>query len=420
MTTSLSKAVDAAADRVAKWWPALLVFILVLNIFKGVRMPNRWSVTHYLFTYDFGFIKRALWGETLWRVFGSWTASYFFLAAIALAIFVTLSILVVRSALRIASRHNHIPIALVLCASPAIAMFAHLVGYLEQLGYVVLLFVAFSRRSFVLRAALMTMAAAILPFVHEASIFWFGPLTMLAIVAGRRRSAEDAASRTDTRLATALLIGVVWLISTGIVVRLGEHTTAVQAHALRDAKTQFFSIRPRQDAFNTVAIPYWHARADMKRRWRDPATRLDLATSLLTFGPGAIFLTVAAFRGAQRISDKTVRRTAFALLGPAIFTRMLLHLIAWDLHRWNAIAALNAGIAAMLLNLPGRNADEPRATGGLSMGVALAVAFWSLAADPVFFDAYAPAHPPFFWHIQFLMEFFRTWNWDMWIPVVGN
>ena len=56
--------------------------LFLLNVVKGLRMPSQWAMTHYLFTYRFGFMKRSLWGELLRRTLGGWTASYFCLAAV--------------------------------------------------------------------------------------------------------------------------------------------------------------------------------------------------------------------------------------------------------------------------------------------------------------------------------------------------
>src|SRR5204862_8334060 len=70
-------------------------FLAALAILKGIRMPNRWAATHYLFNYQTGFMKRALWGEVLSRVLGAWTAKYFVLAAVGLSVFAILIVLII-------------------------------------------------------------------------------------------------------------------------------------------------------------------------------------------------------------------------------------------------------------------------------------------------------------------------------------
>lgn len=43
-------------------WLYLVMFVFVLCLLRGVRFPNLWGYTHFLFNYDFGFSKRALVG----------------------------------------------------------------------------------------------------------------------------------------------------------------------------------------------------------------------------------------------------------------------------------------------------------------------------------------------------------------------
>src|SRR5689334_1007173 len=119
-----------SADRTARasFAPGWLffAFVLALALLKGLRMPNRWAVTHYLFTYQTGFMKRALWGETLWRVFGVSTSKYFVLAGVGLAVlglFIGLLIVLCR---RIPDMPARVPFLLVFLASPAVSFAAHL------------------------------------------------------------------------------------------------------------------------------------------------------------------------------------------------------------------------------------------------------------------------------------------------------
>jgi hypothetical protein len=398
------------------WGPGAFVFVLALCILKGVRMPSRWSVTHYLFNYDFGFIKRALWGELLRRVFGSWTARYFFLAAIALAIFAAIVWLMARLSLRLSSSPERVPFLLVSFASPAVALLAHLSGYLEQLGYLWLLLLLVVRRGWSWQLATTLAAAAVLPLVHEASVLWVGALTMLALVTSDATRAPPA----RRRLQAVALAAAMWVMSTVTVLALGR-ATPEQVAALRADRTQFFSIRPRQDAFSTLSVPFAQTRQDMRRLWSDADTELDMAFSIATFAPTAILLGVIAMRRARALADASSRRAGVALVSLAIASPLLLHLVAWDRHRWNALVALNAGLAAlMLLRMEPVLAASRPAVKSVGLATAFAVSLWSLSADPVFFDSYGPTHPPFTARIQFLIEAVRSGRLGMWIPRPGN
>src|SRR5262245_55745370 len=379
---------------------------------RGLRMPNRWSVTHYLFGYDFGFVKRGLWGDALGRLFGGLTNKYFFLAAIALVIFLAIIVLLARLILRL-SDDEQFPFAIVFLASPAIAMLAHLAGYLEQIGYLWLLLLMMMTRRWPLQVAGTVAAAAVLPFVHEAAILWFGPLSMLILVL----SATADAPAPTRRFQAMAAVAVVWMASTGTVVWLSRSTDTAQVSALRDRRTQTFDLRPRQDAFNAIVVPVDHALADMRRRWSEEGTRLDMVASLATFAPAAVLLAIVAARNTRAQPEASVREVGVILIVLAIAAPLLLHIVAWDRHRWNGMAAFNAGVAALVAI---RARPHVQATRSIGIWLALAVAFWSLESDPVFFDGYSPTHPPFVGNMQFLLDFLRSGDWNMWIPAVGN
>jgi hypothetical protein len=408
---------SSTADNTRTWSRTLLLVVLALSILKGLRMPNRWSVTQYLFGYDFGFIPRGLFGEIL-SVFGSWTRKYLVLAMLAMLVAGTLIWLLARLAVRLPEVIDRAGVTLVVLASPAIAMMAHLAGYLEQLGYLCVLALVLLQRRWTVQLTAAIAVAVALPFVHEASIVWVGPLTLLAVVVLPAGSPPPAVA---TRMRAMALLAGLWVLSTALVVVLGSRTTSTQVEALRADRTASFDIRPRQDAFSPLAGRISRSVEEMRRRWSDPATQLDMALSVATFGPATALLALVAIRRARTFADRATKEVGVILTLFAIASPLLLHAIGWDLHRWNALAALNAGVAALML-LGVRAAAVPISGIAKPVGLTagLAVAIWSIAADPVFFDGYGAAHPPFLWHITFLRDFFRTWDWSMWIPVVGN
>ncbi len=113
---------------------------------------------------------------------------------------------------------------------------------------------------------------------------------------------------------------------------------------------------------------------------------------------------------------------ATAVLGP-----LLLHVVGWDRHRWNALAALNAGLAALIVYAGSRGAQPTGEPDGDRPGLrrtlvafACAIGLWNVASEPVFFDGYGPQHPPFTYHVQFLLEAIDTRDPNLWIPRPGN
>ena len=407
---------SASSESTRAWPRALLLVVLALSVLKGLRMPNRWSVTQYLFGYDFGFIPRGLFGETLSLTLGSWTRKYVVLAAIAFVVAGALIWLIARLAARLPEVTDRGAVTLVALASPAITMMAHLAGYLEQLGYLWVLALILLRRRWALQLAAAIGGAIVLPFVHEASILWVGALTMLAVVVS-----PAGAPSVATRMRAMALLAIVWVLSTGLVAVLARQTTTERVNALRTDRTASFDIRPRQDAFSPLSGSLSRSHEEMRRRWHEPATQLDMVWSITTFGPATILLALIAIRRARTFADRGTKEVAIILTIFSLAAPLLLHLVAWDLHRWNALVALNAGMAALLM-LGTRPETVPIAAAAKPVGLvaALVVAFWSIASDPVLFDGYGAAHPPFAWHVTFLIQFFKTGDWSMWIPIVGN
>ena len=387
-------------------------FLLALTILKGNRMPGRWAVTNYLFNYDTGFLKRALWGEILRRVFGPWTANYFCLAFVAIGIFGAFLALLWRACRRLPATPDTVAFLLVFAASPALAMSAHLVGYLEQVGQLVLMLTIALRRRWQWQAGAAIAAAAVLPLVHENSALLLAPLSALVILTGR--------APRRARFAAVAAIAVLSLAMTGIVVKYGRVTSRQRLDQIRTERTAFFEFRPRQDAFEPLRVPLPRSLEDMRVRWANPDAQADMAYSILVFAPAAAFLMVLAVRQARTLdADAQVRAAALVLIAAALLGPLALHVVAWDRHRWNGLAALNAGLAALiLLQASAERATPADATParGRRFAIAWIVAIWSICAHPVFFDLYAPAHPPFSAQIDFLIRAVRHPDRNLWIP----
>lgn len=405
--------------RTATWTlgPAAFALLLTLTLVKGIRMPSRWAVTHYLFTYELGFMKRAFWGELLRRVFGSWTANYFTVAFVGLAVLTAFVVLIVWRCRKLGDAPERVPFLLVFLALPALSFAAHLVGYLEQIAYLALAVVLVQSRPRV-QLTLAVIAALLLPFVHEASLLWIGALLALVLITGPATAGRSARVRL-------LIVGAVFLVfvvSTAAVLSRGQVSTD-RANAVRDKATAYFEVRPRQDAFQTLTVPLDQSLRELRGWWVRTDVQIDMVASLAVFAPGAVWLAIVAFRRVRTDEpDRLVRITMRLLVAGAIAAPLLLHFVGRDGHRWNALAALNAGLAALTL-LTARPASATTNRDGRTparLGVALALCLWGVSADPVFFDAYGPTHAPFTSQVRFVIDAVRTGDRSWWIPEQGR
>src|SRR5688572_26778481 len=55
-----------AQQRAVNRFMFILTLVLLLHgVLRGIRTPNLWSATHFLFNYDFGFVRRGLAGALI-------------------------------------------------------------------------------------------------------------------------------------------------------------------------------------------------------------------------------------------------------------------------------------------------------------------------------------------------------------------
>ena len=401
------------------WIERAALFALVLTVLKGLRMPSRWAMTHYLITYKIGFVKRGLWGEVLWRVVGRATSDYFVLAAVAFAVFSALLALVVFVLRRLPPSADRAPFLLCFCSLPALSFLTHVVGYAEHLAYLAVVAVITLRRSWVAQVVAATTAAAVVPFVHEAAVLWIGPpLALVLVVSPALRRHPPRARLATLGVLVLTLAASTWTAA----IRGGLPREYVDI--LRDDRTRFASFRPRQDAFEALRAGRELPLATMSQRWPDRETRRQMAYSVAVFGPGAFFLAWLGARRSLRLdASPTVRRAAALLVVTSAAAPLALHGLGWDLERWNADAAISAGLAALVL--VGTDTAPVTSARALSrqaraLGLALMLAVWGTSSYLVLFDRYAPSYAPFRDRVYFLEQAIKTRDPELWLPMQGN
>jgi len=155
-----------------------LILCLVIALYVGFRLPNRWSVNYYIPSVFDGFWRRSLLGTLLYP-FGALRFDYHFVAAVQALVLLALVALLMAHALRSGLRIKLLTMLFLI--GPAGGYVFHEVGYVEQLLYLMLLTaLAFSdkRLSFVLMALSL--------FVHEMAAFTVIPIYLASLVVARR------------------------------------------------------------------------------------------------------------------------------------------------------------------------------------------------------------------------------------------
>ena len=364
------------------------------------------------FTYEHGFIRRGLWGELLHRVFGTWAYHYFFLAAIGLALLALIIGVIFRASRRLDGAEQ-----LRAAGDRRLArdLVRHASGRLSRSPGV-------SRRPRRLRPAPAADApdswpprtvAVLTPLVHEAAIFWIGPLLGLALLRGPRDDRQPETRRGLVRVAAAIL--VIFAVSTSVVSVFGGASPAL---ANRDSRRRHGSSRrPTSSGRLWCAVHRADPAADMRSRWASVDTLLDLLWSVMIFAPGSAFLAwLAVRRVRERSADALASARAAALIVAAIVSPLALHAVGWDLHRWNALSAFNAVLGALMVFGTSTAARDSMLLRPTLLAVTLSVAIWGVASDLILFDSYGANRPPFISQIMFLYESATTGGWSIWIP----
>ena len=80
--------IEKQFDLSNKFWYLVALVTMAISILRGIRFPNMWSYSHFLFNYDFGFVKRSLLGAIISQFDSAYLRSYEFFLVLSMIIFV--------------------------------------------------------------------------------------------------------------------------------------------------------------------------------------------------------------------------------------------------------------------------------------------------------------------------------------------
>lgn len=308
---------------------------LAIGVLRGIAFPHRWAATHMFFRYgELGLIKRGLVGS-LMGALGVTGNQYNTFFAISLAIFLGLVAGLVALLLRgVRCRQAGAPIAgLVFATSTGPLYLACTMGYLEQLALLACLCL-FLTRSFQRRFVMTSILFVLLLFVHEGTYLMYSPLAIAACLLARDFS--------WSRRQLALLVLQGALLS-AIVYWLGNLTvTRAQALKLFRESQGLADIVLKRNAFEVLARSGSHNLTIMQRAFLNARHWQELSWGLLMALPSALFITRLSWQALQGAAVDPLRRTLVCL---APFSVLGMHMLAWDIHRWNAIMVTNCFVA---------------------------------------------------------------------------
>jgi hypothetical protein len=320
-----------------RFWMLTAFLVGAVALAKGWRLPNRWSATQAQVGYEFGVVKRGLFGALVSRPLHLEHYARFAVVSyfVLLALMAGLVVYTVRSG--ISQRLLTLEVIALFFSSYGITYLSHLVGYLDLVvGILVVGLLLIRNPLYRLLIGIPVSLAAIM--VHELFLFIFLPVLLLSFLLQGFELPEKSQFRR--MLGSALLLAAVtgsftvWL-SLRPSLRPEQVSAAqdqIQARSDFPVRTTFFSVMKLSARDNMYSMGEYYR----SRRWW-----LLQGLSFATFAPTIILLLFIANKVIK--SDPNLPARAMMILAiAASLSPLAMHLLGWDVARFNAWVVIAA------------------------------------------------------------------------------
>jgi len=379
------------ADASRPWprWIAggvLLAGTLALTLSRAMRWPNDFSEAHWLLDYRFGFVKRGLAGQVLSSVLGPFggTPTAALITAIAVTCLAAFCVVLLWMAWHLIrtspSRATATLVALAFLSSPFIVMSAHLIGYFDNVLFMLSAAAAWlmlSRRPW---AAGVVQTVAIL--VHESATLVGFPVLVLA---------WWVTPEPDMRPVARLRRGSALLLPLAAFLALALSQRSLPANF--------------EDRYSQHLAEYAFIEGDMHLlvpEWLTPSLAENVARQKHRFGErvsspglfGLVLPTVLALMvWTVDVCRVRPRSVTMALLAVSVFAPQLMHLAAWDTVRIWTYSIAMAWLGAWTLARAHARATIPSASRTGIRGLALAALLVNVLVSTPLLDNLADWYP---------------------------
>lgn len=317
----------------------VLLWTLGVTVLRAARLPNDFAEAHWLLDYRFGFVKRGLVGTlvSLATSLLQLRPTEQLIAVLASVAFGVYCLVLMAVALRTISRSGGATTAvltvLVFFSSPFIVMSAHLIGYLDNIIFMLgVMSLALLLNGRIYFAACLQATAVV---VHESSLLICFPALCLAWLLLKSQQHESEGPPLPF-WPLLLPIGAFLILAVGQSVFLAPGFQ--QSFARHLAEFPFIQRSADQkvpEYLSTTFVEYY-----MSQRWQF-LIRLSSASMYGLVLPAtlAILCFILHAYGVRELSLESC-----ALLGVCLAPQ-LLHLVAWDLERIWTYSILSSFLA---------------------------------------------------------------------------
>jgi len=377
-----------------KVWYFIVFGIFFLSVMRGIRFPNIWSYTHFLFNYSLGFVKRGLIGEIISQLNYSYLKSYDFFLIFSTAIFLINIFLL--SLLLWDFINSQKPIflwsSLLFSSSLAVVFLSHSIGYFDHIGLLITL-IALKLRGFNKKIVFLLIAMPFGILVHEINLIIFFPIIFMLLV--------FALEADGWKADKVLLLGSFSAVVLILTVFIGNHNlTESEASQMYNTLQANIQYPLREDAFDTLCRNANDNLNILQSHWSSKTQFLILSQSLLVTSP--TFTVFICFSCLILIRTK-IKYYLIVLSILASLSPLLMHFLGWDMHRWNTLAATTSFLMLYIV-YTSRLKDQDITTPNYFYLIVVLLIFLNGSASIPLFDGYYVKQFPFVEHQQYIID----------------
>jgi len=327
------------------YFTVIVFFLAVFGFLKGVRTPSLWGYTHYLFNYDFGFVKRGLIGELAALTSSDYIRSYEFFVISSYLILILNILLLLRFSMNILRNCNlntALPV-FIYFSSVSVLYLAHCVGHFDNLVLLCVL-ITLSLKSFYLRYIIALMTTIFCLLTHEMFLVTFFPVVTLSLI-------TIASNNLDLKKTILIILYIlIAMVAASIAIKavlpkeiVHEsyiYTQLNQPNSMIKLRKDTFDVQFRNIADNVEFMEQYYSTMEMYFRF---------VIGVFATLPSSIFILFFTIRIIKSLDFQPLLWFVFAI--SASFSPLLLHSVATDMERFNSLSILASFLVFIIFSL---------------------------------------------------------------------